>query len=520
MKVNYLGYAGIALFLAVITGLMLPVMANNPNQATMFEIDSPYVKLGIEIVIGLLTVGLSLLLFQNRHSNNQEVDHVNLVMVPLALLLWFGLVIYLDIKPEAHNMLMTIPVMLLGFGALLTAVSLDQKQNVDQRTSKDKNSDMSLGFIATLVAIYAVIFYGLTISVISGLLVALSVLVIGDVNWPTNVTRLRRKIIKDKLLKSDVVVQDWAILNELGNVKNIVIEKSGILTEPVAKIYSVKSVDERYSDNDVIGIAAGLMANFASPLSQGFLEYAQSQGVVPSQVSEPEKNLLVGISGVIHQERFSIVSAEEALSHYDVSADYLATFAQIGNSVVYIIDSLQVVGVLNYSTPWSYEVIGFDRSLARRKIHTQVLSTDNNGSMQDLANLLKTANVLKSGLSPEEKLAAQLKILGDEHSLLITNQQIPKGMPNRPVIELGDSLPNADIQIKHLNQVELLFKTADQLRRTNGWKLRWQMFWVGLLFILTAALGAFAGKYIFFAPLVAVAIRLALSTWFSRKIKK
>ncbi len=505
MNFKYLRYIIIAIILALLTGIASPILINN---AQTMNIDPSYIY-GTVMGVGMLfwvLLGTSMVRYI-RQANKNIVNSWRWALGALVSLGVSCLVAMAMYKGSAQTWLV-LPLALVGVSLLLGSLLIFQPINLDQENQKDQKNNHKMNLMMTLVATIGFALGTMTSGLMVGLMILTTILLIADPQWPVILVRYQRQLLQDRLRENGITVNDWTILNRLPKIKSILLEKSGVLTESVAIVYSVKSVDDRYSDNDVIGIAAGLLQNFASPLSSGFAQYTAGKGIEASEVSEPEKIALIGVSGVIHQELFAVISAREALKNYAVSPEVLANYQSIGNSVSYIVDGIQVIGIINYGTPLKHSLLEIDRMLVKRGIRTQVISADALGSVHGLKELFKSASYVKAGLSPKDKHDMQIAALKDENSMFITNQQIPNGLPKRILMEVGDSLPIADAQLKDLEQLGPLFRSTDQLDHINKNHLRWMNIIILVLILIGLLLGLALGNWIILAPLIAAVIRL------------
>lgn len=507
MNFKYLRYIIIAILLALLIGIASPILV---NHAQTMNIDKSYIY-GTVMGVGMLfwvLLGTSMV----RYIRQANMNIVSSWRWALGALVSWGvscLVAMAMYKDSAQTWLI-LPLALVGVAILLGSLVIFQPINLDQETQNDQKNTQRMNLMVVLIATIGFVLGTMTINLMTGLMVLTTILLIADPQWPVIFIRYQRQLLQDRLRESGVTVNDWTILNRLPEIKSILLEKSGVLTESVAVIYSVKSVDDRYSDHDVTGIAAGLLQNFASPLSSGFAQYAADQGIEASEVTEPEKIALIGVSGVIHQELFAVISAREALKNYAVSAEVLANYQSIGNSVSYIVDGIQVIGIINYGTPLKHSLLEIDRMLVKRGIRTQIISADALGSVHGLKELFKSASYIKAGLSPKDKHLMQITSLQTEDSMFITNQQIPNGLPKRILMEVGDSLPIADAQLKDLEQLESLLRAADQLKHINKKHLRQLNLIILALILIGLLLGLPLGNWIILAPLIAVFIRMGV----------
>ncbi|KRN75426.1 hypothetical protein IV73_GL000592 [Weissella kandleri] len=509
MKFKHLRYVIAIGLMTIFSGVVWPLM----QRQRQWQIPESWLQYGYPVLAGISFVILLLLIVQMYRQWRQAESGTETEVGWATLGIFSWLVLWLVTMFYAkNNAWVLLPIMLLGVTLLLIVIDIFQIQPLDQLKPLDQRNLVGMSFVTWIIALYGLIFFSLTINFMTGLTVLITVILITDVRWSTMISQYQRLKVKNHLTNLGVKVNRWGVFDQLPGIKNMVIEKSGILTENSAQIYSVKSLDDRYSDNDVIGIAAGLLDNFASPLSSAFATYAKTRGISASEVSEPEKVNLIGISGVIHQERFSVISAREALKNYAVNPEVLANYQAIGNSVSYIVDGIQVIGVINYGTPLKFSLLDIDRELTKRKIKTQVISADASGAVRDLPEIFHSANVVKAGLSPSAKIAMQLTYLSRNDALLITNQQIPSGVPDRIMIEVGDSLPFVDIQMNDLSQLKFVLQASDDFVKISHRNLRWLNMITIILLLFGLILGLILGNLIILAPLFALGIRIIIST--------
>ena len=98
---------------------------------------------------------------------------------------------------------------------------------------------MRLESVALVAAVYATLFYGITLNWQSGLTVAVSVLIIIDPRWPAMWAAYRRFRLLRQLADQGLKFQNPRALDDLPKITDIVAEKSGVLTSDDLKILSL-----------------------------------------------------------------------------------------------------------------------------------------------------------------------------------------------------------------------------------------------------------------------------------------
>src|SRR5699024_10810930 len=205
----------------------------------------------------------------------------------------------------------TLPILFLGMALLLMSVGALQKETLSIILNAPmKRTVHRLNITTMFLAIYALLFFGLTTNWIYGLTTMASVLLIADANWPALWSGWHREQSLEKLATNGVNFKNARVIEKLPQVTTIITENSGILTDNHMTVHSIMSLDKRYSDFDILGIATGLLSmDETSALSKSILQYAENHGVFPSTASEPEIVDGAGIKGVILNERFAVLSA-------------------------------------------------------------------------------------------------------------------------------------------------------------------------------------------------------------------
>uniref|UniRef100_UPI0035A05597 ATPase P n=1 Tax=Weissella soli TaxID=155866 RepID=UPI0035A05597 len=520
VQLKYLRYAAGAFVMALLTAVVLPILI---GMQPILSVNIPYLTKAMLAIPAVLIIWLDYGMIRQALAQQREEGVTTLWLPIIGQTLWFVVLTWLLVTPALGNFVktMTLPMMLLGWAGLMISLGLLQRREraiaLDEAGIK---SAMRLESVALVAAVYATLFYGITLNWQSGLTVAVSVLIIIDPRWPAMWSAYRRFRLLRQLADQGLKFQNPRALDDLPKITDIVAEKSGVLTSNDLKIRSITSVDDRYSDYDVLGITAGLLAGTDTPMAQALLQYAREYNVYPSEASEQEKIPYVGASGVINNERFQIVSASYASEHYEINEATLDQLIALGNSVSYIIDGVQIIGVLTYAATFNADLLKFDRFLASRHINLHIVTADTNGSLFEMQKTLRTLVQPQANLTPEAKLAAQASLLRNDHTLLVTNQAVPVEIEDAMVVGVNGALEFADIKAPGIAQLHELWNTADLLQQNDHRVLTITTILSALLIILAAGVGVFFSSWLFIAPIFAVGIRLVLSLTLSAVVSE
>jgi cation transport ATPase len=404
--------------------------------------------------------------------------------------------------------------MFVGLAILYTSMGLLQRrERVIPMDEVQLRSVVRMTWVTVILAVYALLFFGITVNIQSGLTLALSVILIADPRWPSLWAGFRRFNILRDLSNQGVDFQNPRAIDAVADIKDLVIEKNGILsTQDDVRIHMVQSMDQRYSDFDIVGVAAGLMRNFPDEiLADAITNFAQENGVYPSDASEPERTDFESVRGVIYNERFAIISVPVALRDYQIDERQLKLMADLGNSLAYVVDGQEAIGVIVYSATADFQAMPFDRFMGERGLVGHVMSTDMNLATHKMTDLLPNIMTVATELLPDEKVQAQAQWANTSHSMLVTNQDIPDEVRPAISVAMGERPGWADIRLDDLAKFPLLWQTNDRLQGADKGILTRTSIFVILLIILGTGMTMFINPLLFLPPVLAVTIRLVVS---------
>ncbi len=204
--------------------------------------------------------------------------------------------------------------------------------------------------------------------------------------------------------KNGVLIKGSTYVEEMRDVKAVIFDKTGTLTEGKLILSDVEILDENYSKEDIISIAASLENQSSHPIAQAIVNYATMNNVEFNEIDEfknvPGKGIIANVGG----EQY--YAANESLiegSSFDISRDEINKFSAEGKTIVFVGNSEKVLAIITVSDKIrsnAHEVIA---DLKEQGVQTVMLTGDNKIAAKSVADEIGIDYVY-SNLMPEDKL--------------------------------------------------------------------------------------------------------------------
>ena len=197
--------------------------------------------------------------------------------------------------------------------------------------------------------------------------------------------------------KNGVLIKGSTYVEEMRGVKAVIFDKTGTLTEGKLVLSDVEVLDESYSKEDIIEIAASLEHNSSHPIAQAIVNYATMNDIPFAEIEEfrnvPGKGIVANING---NEYYA---ANESLiegSSFDISRDEINKYSAEGKTIVFVGNAEKVLAIITVSDKIrsnAHEVI---KDLKQQGVKTVMLTGDNKIAAKSVANEI--------GMDYEDKL--------------------------------------------------------------------------------------------------------------------
>ncbi|MBQ2831530.1 cation-translocating P-type ATPase [Methanobrevibacter sp.] len=203
--------------------------------------------------------------------------------------------------------------------------------------------------------------------------------------------------------RNGVIIKGSTYVEEMRDIRAVIFDKTGTLTEGKLKLSEVVVLDDSYSKEDIVEIAASLENQSSHPIAQAVVNYASKNGISFDEISDFKNVPGKGILGDINGEKY--YAANEPLieeSSFDMSKEDIDRYSN-GKTLIFVGNAEKVLAIITVSDvirPKAVEVI---RDLKDQGVETVMLTGDNKLAAKSVADEIGIDYVY-SNLMPEDKL--------------------------------------------------------------------------------------------------------------------
>ena len=204
--------------------------------------------------------------------------------------------------------------------------------------------------------------------------------------------------------RNGVIIKGSTYVEEMRNIKAVIFDKTGTLTEGKLALSDVKVLDENYSEEEIVRIAAAMEFQSSHPIAQAIVNYADENDIIFDSVDEfknvPGKGIVANIKG----EQF--YAANESLiegSSFEISRDEINSFSSEGKTIVFVGNAKNVMGMITVSDKIRSNASEVIADLKAKGVETVMLTGDNKMAATKVAEEIGSQHVF-SNLLPEDKL--------------------------------------------------------------------------------------------------------------------
>lgn len=304
-----------------------------------------------------------------------------------------------------------------------------------------------LGIALTSLAIWLVIgsqFLGFNTAFSLGLLSFVGVLVIAcpcalGLATPTAI------IVGTGLgAEKGILIKNAAALEKLQKIKTLVFDKTGTITSGKPKVTEIISLDNKYSEKDVLGFAFSLEKKSSHPLALAIVDSAKEKNLEVLKVKSFKETEGVGVSGSVEKDLIEVrkPNKNEVLKFADLINE--------GKTIVVITINNKLLGGIAISDTLkkgAEEVVG---KVKKMGIKTIMLTGDNQKAADYIGKQIGIDEVIAE-VMPADK-ANVIKNLQKENSLV---GMVGDGINDAP------ALTQADIGIAMATGTDIAIESAE-----------------------------------------------------------
>ncbi|WP_295726793.1 cation-translocating P-type ATPase [uncultured Methanobrevibacter sp.] len=204
--------------------------------------------------------------------------------------------------------------------------------------------------------------------------------------------------------RNGVIIKGSTYVEEMRNLKAIIFDKTGTLTEGKLKLSQVSVLDNNYSKEDIIEIAASLESQSSHPIAQAVVDYANENNIDFDVVQDFKNVPGKGIIANINNDQY--YAANESLiegSSFDIPKEDFDKYSREGKTLIFIGNSKKALGIITVSDTIRKNASEVMADLKGKGIKTFMLTGDNKFAAKSVASEIGVDYVY-SNLMPEDKL--------------------------------------------------------------------------------------------------------------------
>ena len=204
--------------------------------------------------------------------------------------------------------------------------------------------------------------------------------------------------------KNGVLIKGSTYVEEMRGVKAVIFDKTGTLTEGKLELSEVIVLDDSYSKEDIVKIAASLEHNSSHPIAQAIVNHADLNEIEFDEIGVFRNVSGKGIIGNINGEQF--YAANESLieeSEFNISRDEINSYSADGKTIVFVGNAQKVLAIITVSDKIRDNAAEVIDDLNKQGVQTVMLTGDNKVAAKSVAEKLGI-NYVYSNLLPEDKL--------------------------------------------------------------------------------------------------------------------
>lgn len=187
------------------------------------------------------------------------------------------------------------------------------------------------------------------------------------------------------------------------HIDYVMMDKTGTLTEGNFSVNHYESFKNDLSNDTILSLFASLESQYNHPLAISIVDFAKSKNVSFTNPQDVNNIPGVGLEGLIDNKTYKITNVSYLDKHkLNYDDDLFTKLAQQGNSISYLIEDQQVIGMIAQGDQIKESSKQMVADLLSRNITPVMLTGDNNEVAHAVAKELGISDV-HAQLMPEDK---------------------------------------------------------------------------------------------------------------------
>ncbi|MGO4051873.1 heavy metal translocating P-type ATPase [Staphylococcus pseudintermedius] len=200
-----------------------------------------------------------------------------------------------------------------------------------------------------------------------------------------------------------LMIKNRAAIETAQHIDYVMMDKTGTLTEGNFSVNHYESFKAGMSDEAVLSLFASLESQSNHPLATSIVDFAKNKNISYVQSQDVRNIPGVGLEGTINGQAYKITNVSYLEQNgFDYDQALFAKLAQQGNSISYLIDEQQVIGIIAQGDQIKDSSQQMVADLLAKGITPVMLTGDNQEVAETVAKALGI-NDVHAQLMPEDK---------------------------------------------------------------------------------------------------------------------
>ncbi len=144
-----------------------------------------------------------------------------------------------------------------------------------------------------------------------------------------------------------LMIKNRAAIETAQHIDYVMMDKTGTLTEGHFSVNHYESFKAGVSDEEVLSLFASLESQSNHPLATSIVDFAKNKSISYVQSQDVRNIPGVGLEGTINDQAYKITNVSYLEQNgFDYDQALFTKLAQQGNSISYLIDEQQVIGII------------------------------------------------------------------------------------------------------------------------------------------------------------------------------
>lgn len=200
-----------------------------------------------------------------------------------------------------------------------------------------------------------------------------------------------------------LMIKNRAAIETAQHIDYVMMDKTGTLTEGHFSVNHYESFKAGVSDEEVLSLFASLESQSNHPLATSIVDFAKNKSISYVQPQDVRNIPGVGLEGTINGQAYKITNVSYLEQNgFDYDKALFNKLANQGNSISYLIDEQQAVGIIAQGDQIKDSSQQMVADLLAKGITPVMLTGDNQGVAETVAKALGI-NDVHAQLMPEDK---------------------------------------------------------------------------------------------------------------------